>query len=214
MSDGTLNEAASPAPVVDERQGEPCPSCRRLLPIRLRTAGEVTAHWECTACRTPLTGILLKDQAEKSMEAICIGRAHFDTTGAPAIPFRLRELVREFVDSRRKSPPTDDRRKSVRVPMELDVTMSLLDENWTPQARPLLGIGIDLTPHGLGLITTCQIEAKYAAVQIRLPVGVAQILCRIVWTKDIGHGFFNSGMQFLARFGRSPTIGATPAPTA
>jgi hypothetical protein len=40
-------------------------------------------------------------------------------------------------------------------------------------------------------------------VQIRLPAGIVQILCRIVWTKDVGHGFFNSGLQFLQRFGRS-----------
>ena len=213
MSDGTSNEAASQAPVVDERQGEPCPGCRRVLPIRLRKAGEAAVHWECTACRTPLTGILLKDKAEKSIEAIRIGRVHFDTTGVPGIPVRLRELVKEFVDSRRKNPPTDERRKSVRVPMELDVTVSLLDENWNPQAKPLLGIGIDLTPHGLGLVTTCQIESKYAAVQIRLPAGVVQILCRVVWTKDIGHGFFNTGMQFLSRFGRGSAIGAAADPS-
>jgi hypothetical protein len=150
-----------------------------------------------------LTGILLKEQAQKSVEAIRIGRVHFDTIGVPEIPFRLRQLVKEFIDSRRKNPPVDERRKTVRVPMELDVTVSLLDDNWTPQAKPLFGIGIDLTQHGLGVVTTCHIEAKLAAIQIRLPAGVVQILCRIVWTKDIGHGFFNSGLQFLMRFGRS-----------
>ena len=208
MSDGTANEAALQAAVVDEGHGEPCPGCRRLLPIRFRKTGEAAAHWECTACRTPLTGILLKDAASKAADAIRIGHVHFDTTGVPTIPFTLRQLVKEFVDSRRKNPPTDERRKALRMPLELDVMILLLDENWTPRAKPLLGIGIDLTPHGLGLVTTSQIEAKYTAVQIRLPVGVVQILCQVVWTKDIGHGFFNSGMQFLLRFGRSTTIGA------
>jgi hypothetical protein len=213
MSEGTANEAASLMRVVDKGPGEPCPGCQRVLPIRLRNAGEAAAHWECTACRMPLTGILLKEQAEKSIEAIRIGRAHFDTTGVPAIASRLRDLVKEFVESRRKNQRTDERRKSVRVPMELEVIVSLLDDNWNPQARPLQGIGIDLTPHGLGLVTTFHIESKYAAVQIRLPTGVVQILCRVVWTKDIGHGFFNTGMQFLARFGRSPAIGPATAPT-
>jgi hypothetical protein len=161
-----------------------------------------------------LTGILLKEQAEKTVEAIRIGRVHFNTMGAPPIPLRLRQLVKEFVDCRLRNPPVDDRRKTVRVPMELDVTVLLLDDNWTPQARPLLGIGIDLTQHGLGLITTCQIEEKHAAVQIRLPAGVVQILCRIVWTKDIGHGFFNSGLQFLMRFGRNPAINTLAADAA
>ena len=205
MSDVTASEPASHEPVVDQEQGEVCPGCRRLLPIRLRKTGETAAHWECTACDTPLTGILLKDKAKKSVEAIRIGRVHFDTTGVPTLPFRLRQLVKEFVDSRRKNPRTDERRKLVRVPVELDVTVSLLDDQWTPHARPLLGIGIDLTQHGLGLITTCQIEANYAAVQIRFPAGIVQILCRVVWTKDIGHGFFNSGIQFLSRFGRNTT---------
>src|SRR5688572_17426382 len=172
MSDGTANEPARQGATADTGQGEPCPGCRRLLPIRSRKAGEATAHWECTACRTPLTGILLKEQTEKSVEAIRIGRVHFDTTGAPSIPPRLRELVKEFVDTRLRNPPVDERRKTVRVPMELDVTVLLLDDNWTPQAKPLLGIGIDLTQHGLGLITTCHIEAKHAAVQIRLPAGI------------------------------------------
>jgi hypothetical protein len=203
MSDLMVNEAENHEAAVEHEPGEPCSGCRRMLPIRFRKSGETAAHWECTACRTPLTGILLKAQAEKSIEAIRIGRLHFDTSGAPAIPLRLQQLVKEFVESRLKNPPTDDRRKIVRVPTELEVTVLLLDNQWNPQARPLLGIGIDLTQHGLGLITTCQIEAEYAAVQIRLPSGVAQILCRVVWTKDIGHGFFNSGLHFLMRFGRN-----------
>jgi hypothetical protein len=186
-------------------QGEPCPGCRRLLPIRFKKPGEATAHWECTACHTPVTGLLLKEAAVKLAETIRIGRAHFDTTALPAVPSRLRDLVTEFIESRRSNPPTDERRKLPRSPVELDVIISLLDENWVPQAKPLLAIGIDLTSHGLGVVTTTQIDAQYAAVEVRLPGGIAQILCQVVWTKDIGHGYFNSGMHFLLRFGRSST---------
>jgi hypothetical protein len=201
-----VSETALRAAVIDERQGEPCPGCRRPLPIRAKKSGEVAAHWECALCHTPLTGILLKDLAAKTADSIRFGRMQLDTTGVVPIPARLRQLVQEFVDSRRRNAPTDERRKAVRVPVELDLKVLLVDETWNPHAKPLLGIAIDLTPHGIGIVTTSPVEAKLAAIEVRLPSGVAQILCQVVWTKDIGHGCFNSGLQFLLRFGRSTAI--------
>jgi hypothetical protein len=204
MSDGVENDAASQAPLAGDH-GEPCPGCQRILPIRLQRHGELAAHWECAACRAPLTGVLLKELALKMGETIRIGRAHFDMTGAAPIPSSLRHLVNEFVDRRRRSTPSDQRRKAPRVPQELDVTVLKLDDHWMPRDKPLAGLAVDLSPHGLGVVTAAAIDGQFAAVQFRLPAGVAQILGRIVWTKDLGHGFFSSGLQFLLRFGRGPT---------
>jgi hypothetical protein len=172
------------------------------LPIRAKRQNETAAHWECANCSTPLTGVLLTEAAVKASDSIRIGKSHFDTAGVPNIPPKLRQLVREFVDSRRNASPADDRRSHPRVPRELDVTVLLLDEHWSPRAKPLLGMAVDITPHGLGMVTTSAIDSKFAAVQIRMPDGVAQILGQVVWTKDIGHGFFNTGLQFILRFGR------------
>jgi hypothetical protein len=216
MSDGTVNETALCAAVRDKGQGEPCPSCRRPLPIRAKKPEEVAVNWECDNCHAPMTGVLLKDLAAKTADAIRFGRAHFDTMGVPPIPQPMRQLVKEFAESRRKITPGDERRKMARVPVELDVIILLLDENWIPRSKPHLGIGIDLTPHGIGVVTTSPVNATFVAIEFHLPTGVAQIGCQVVWTKDIGHGFFNSGLQFLLRFGRSPTNGApaaTPPPT-
>jgi hypothetical protein len=156
-----------------------------------------------------LTGILLKDLTAQTADSIRFGRAQFDTVGVAPIPTPLRQLVKEFVDSRRRNSPTDERRKAIRVPVELDVTILLVDETWNPRAKPLKGIAIDVTPHGIGIVTTSPVDANLAAVEVRLPADIAQILCQVVWTKDIGHGLFNSGLQFLLRFGRGTAIIAT-----
>jgi hypothetical protein len=73
-----------------------------------------------------------------------------------------------------------------------------------PCAKPLLGLAIDLTVHGLGMVTPRLLATRHIAMQIRHPAGVLQLLGEVVWTNQIAADFYNSGMQFLLRFGRSP----------
>lgn len=203
MSDVRASEANPGGSAAACANAEPCPGCRRSLPIRRARPGETASHWECSACNAPLTGILLKNAAADMASTIRIGQVQLDTAGVPALPTSLRQLVREFVDSRSKNPPASERRKSTRVPRELDVTVLMLDDEWMPRAKPVPGVVVDLSAHGVGLVSTTKIESRYVILQIRLPAGLLQILGEVVWTKDIGHGFFNSGAQFLLRFGRS-----------
>jgi hypothetical protein len=57
------------------------------------------------------------------------------------------------------------------------------------------------------MVTTTSLEDKYVAVQIRNAAHLLQLLGEIVWTKDIGQGFHNTGVQFLLRLGRGPITG-------
>ena len=203
MTTSPESEKSSSPSVVEGPSGEPCPSCRRPLPVRAKQAGEVAAHWECSACHSPLTGVLLKDMAPRMAESIRINQIHFDTSSVPPLPESLRELVKEFVASRQSNHPPDERRAHARVPLQLDVTVLRLDEHWTPQGKPIVGMAVDLTPNGLGMVTSAPVEAEHVAVQIRHPAGLVQILGQIVWVKEIGPSFHNAGVQFLLRFGRS-----------
>lgn len=183
--------------------GEPCPGCQRPMPLRAKRPDEVTTHWQCTGCRSLTAGVLLKEELPLLAAHIHLGQKHFDTTGMPPIPSALRQLVQEFLARRqRQNQPADERRTSARVPQQLDVMVVPLDEEWKPDGKPILGIVIDLSAHGLGMITTAAVEAPYVVAQIQHGSGLVQLLGKIKWSKEFGHGFHNAGVQFVARFGR------------
>jgi hypothetical protein len=186
-----------------------CPGCRCPLPVRAKRQGEIAAHWECAACRAPLTGILVKEQAAQMADAIRIGQIHFDTVDVPAIPESLRQLVHDFAACRFEGSAPDRRSAGARMPAEFDVTILPLDEEWTPRAKPLVGLAIDLTAQGLGMVTAAPIESQFIALQMRHPAGIVQLLSKVVWTNEIEIDFYNSGVQFLLRFGRSPGASST-----
>ena len=184
-------------------RGEPCPGCQRPIPVRAKRPDEVTTHWECTGCRSPLTGVLLKEAVPLLAAHIHLSQKHFDTAGVPPIPGALRQLVREFLVRRhQRGEPGDERRKAPRVPQQLDVIVVPLDDAWTPKGKPILGIVVDLAQHGLGMITTAAVGAPYVVAQIKHGSGFVQLLGKVAWSKDFDHGFHNAGVQFVARFGR------------
>lgn len=183
--------------------GEPCPGCQRPMPVRAKRPDEMTTHWECTACKAPVTGMLVKEAVPLLAAHIHLGQQHFHTADLPPVPAALRQLVREFLIRRRsQGEPVDERRKSVRVPQQLDVVVAPLNDEWMPLGRPILGIVVDLAPHGLGMITTGPVGAPYVVAQIRHGNSFVQLLGKVAWSKDFGHGFHNAGLQFVARFGR------------
>jgi hypothetical protein len=144
----------------------------------------------------------LKDAVPLLAAHIHLSQKHFDTTGVPPIPATLRQLVREFqVRRRNQTKPAAERRRSVRVPLQLDVMVVPLDEAWMPQGQPILGIVVDLAARGLGMITTAPVAAPYVVAQIRHGRGLVQLLGKIVWSKELGRGFHNAGVQFVVRFG-------------
>jgi hypothetical protein len=183
--------------------GDPCPGCQCLMPVRAQRPDEVTTLWECTSCRAPQTGVLMKEAVPLLAAHIQLGQQHFDTTGVPPIPDSLRELVREFLIRRGKqSEPMDERRKVVREPQQLDLIVVPLSEDWAPQGKPILGIVADLAPHGLGMITMSAVRSPYVVAQIKHGTGFVQLLGKVAWSKDFGHGFHNAGVKFVVRFGR------------
>jgi hypothetical protein len=187
----------------ERAKGEPCPGCQQLLPVRAKRPDEVTTHWECTGCRSPLTGVLWKKAAPLLAAHIHLSQKHFDTTGLPVIPEDLRDLVREFLNLRaNQTEPADERRKSVRVSQQLDVVVAPLDEEWLPQGKPILGIVVDLAADGLGMVTTSPVGAPYVVAQIGHRSSFVQLLGKVAWSRDFGHGLHNAGVQFVVRFGR------------
>jgi hypothetical protein len=155
-----------------------------------------------------MTGVLLKEAVPLLATHIHLGQKHFDTTELPPIQPALRQLVCEFLDRRRNSAePVDERRNAARVPQQLDVIVVPLNEEWMPQGSTTLGIVIDLAPHGLGMITNAAIAAPYVVAQIRHGTGFVQLLGKVAWAKEFGHGFHSAGLQFVVRFGRPKDAG-------
>jgi hypothetical protein len=184
-------------------RGEPCPGCKQQLPVRGNRAGEHLTTWECIACGATLTGVLLKKTATQLVADVRLSQRHFDSSGVPPIPAALRQLVREFAARRKHESPTDERRKAPRVPLQLDVAVVPLNDDWLPYGPPILGMVVDLAPHGLGMITTSSVPSEFVAVQIQHAKGFVQLLGKIAWSKEFGRGFHNSGVQFVLRFGRN-----------
>src|SRR5262245_42141080 len=129
----------------ERASGEPCPGCQQTLPVRTKRPNEVATHWECTGCRTTLTGVLIRNAVPRMAAHIRLSQKHFDTTGMPAIPAEMQELVAEFLLCRaNQTEPMNDRRTAVRVPQQLDVFVAPLNDDWIPQGKPLSGIVVDL----------------------------------------------------------------------
>lgn len=183
--------------------GDPCPGCRRQLPVRGKQPGEVAAHWECAACHTPLTGVLIRGIAAHEADAIRLARAHFDATAVPAITPAVRQLVQDFIAARRQDHSPEKRSEGPRASVQLDVIAVPLDERLSPRSKPVRGIVVDLSPHGLGMITPAPIVDQQIAVQMGNAGGVVQVVGDVAWTRDIGSGCYSFGVRFRLRFGRN-----------
>jgi hypothetical protein len=62
------------------------------------------------------------------------------------------------------------------------------------------------------MVTSSLGGVGHVALQIARSRGLVQLLGRIAWTKDIGHGFQDSGVQFLLRFGSTPVVAGPKLP--
>ena len=144
----------------------------------------------------------MKDEATHAAESIQLSHLHFDTKGVPRLSNSLRQLVQEFVACRPKCADVEDRRTLPRAPMLLELSVLPVDENWSPCAKPILGMMINVGASGLGMVTGTRLDAEHAAVQFQSPSGIVQLLGQVIWSRDFGPGFHHSGVHFLLRFGR------------
>jgi hypothetical protein len=181
------------------------------LPIRAKRANEVIAHWECAACRSPLSGVLVTGITPKMAEAIRIAPVHFDTREAAPIPQSMRELLQEFAAQRQQKQTANERRAHRRIPQHLDVTVVPVGEHWAPRGKPLLGTVINVTSHGLGMVTSSLRGFGHVAMQIRNQTGLVQLLGKVIWTKALSEGIQISGIQFLLRFGPTTLMAESKA---
>jgi hypothetical protein len=187
--------------------GTACPLCQQSMPLRPALPSESAAHWECSACDAPFTGVVVKDAVIKLAHSVRFGVSEFETGDEPDLPISFRSLVKEFAESRIELATSDERRESSRKAVALDVVFRQLDEHWMPTAKPRLGIVVDLTPHGLGMITPTAIDAGHVAVQICMPAERLQLLGEVMWSRSVGHGFHNAGVRLVLRFGgNAPAI--------
>jgi hypothetical protein len=137
-------------------------------------------------------------------ESIRIAQAHFDTRDVVPLPASMRKLLKEFAQVRQRKNADDEQRAHTLPPQQLEVTVVPVGEHWTPRGKPLLGTVVDLTPQGLSMVTHSLGGVGHVALQIGSPKGAVQLLGRVAWTKDLGQGFQDSGVQFLLRFGPMP----------
>jgi hypothetical protein len=145
----------------------------------------------------------VNDITPKLAESIRIAQIHFDARDAAPMPQAMRELLQEFSQLRQQKQTAVERRANPRIPQQLNVTVVPVGECWTPRGKPVVGTVVDITSQGLGMVTTSLGGVGHVAMQIRNPKGLVQLLGRIDWTKDLGQGFQDSGVQFLMRFGPS-----------
>ncbi|HEX2474379.1 MAG TPA: hypothetical protein VHK01_06530, partial [Lacipirellulaceae bacterium] len=154
MSEPAITESAPHRLAVVNSASELCPGCRRPLPIRAKQANEIFAHWECAACRSPLTGVLIRDITPKMAESIRIAQFHFDARDAAPMSQSMRNLLQEFIELRQQKRIAHERRAHARIPQQLDVTVVPVDEHWAPRGKPALGMVVNVTSHGLGMVSS------------------------------------------------------------
>jgi hypothetical protein len=211
MSEPAVTDSAPNRLAAVSFAGELCPGCHRPLPIRAKCPNEIFAHWECASCRSPLTGVLVNDITPKMAESIRIAQVHFDARDAAPMPLAMRELLKEFAKLRQQKQTEVERRALRRVPQQLDVIVVPVGECSTPRGKPLFGTVVNVTSHGLGMVTRSLDGVGDVAIQIGDPTRLVQLLGRIIWTKALGQGFQVSGVQFLLRFGPTSVIAESKA---
>jgi hypothetical protein len=203
MSAAVIDPVNSTAPAVASARGQTCPACHRALPIHPPLRGELAATWICEACQSPFLGVLAADHVATLSERIRLAPNHFETAATEPIPPTLRQLVEELLVRRRQRQETHERRRNPRVPCDLDAVVLGLDAHWLPCRDPINAVVIDLAAHGLGMMTAVSLHDERLAIQIACPAGLVQLLGHRAWSNMVGETFQNTGVEFMARLGRT-----------
>lgn len=203
MSSQVIDEAQRSATDSAAAKGQPCPGCRRVLPINDCRNAEIVADWECEACHAPLSGVLLQDATACQAEGVRLAKQYLDADRAEPIPASLRQLVEAFLIRRREKQDSHERRRNPRVACDLDAMVVALDDDWIPYGEPINAVVIDLAAHGLGMMTAVHVTAARLAIQIQCPTGLVQLIGRTAWSNLVGDSFQNTGVEFLVRLGRT-----------
>lgn len=179
--------------------GLPCRGCDTRLPIRLAGEGETPALWECTLCAARFPGVMVEDAAPRILSRVQLAPVHFDVSDAEPVPDLLRRLVQKLAEE----PPSAaavERRKSVRVPQQLEVAIAPLDENYTPLRSAFRAIVHNLSQTGVGFIATFPIDAPNVAILLEPSRDkIVQVFGRVVRTRELAGKFFEVGVQFRLR---------------
>jgi hypothetical protein len=136
-------------------------------------------------------------------ERLRLAPERFDTRSAEPIPAALRGLVEEFLNRRRLRQESHEKRRNPRVPCDLDAVVVGLNEQWMPSREPIRAVVIDLAEYGLGMMTAQCIHDQWLAIQIECTAGQVQVIGRRAWANYVGDGFQNTGVEFIARLGRT-----------
>jgi hypothetical protein len=184
-------------------QGLSCSACLRALPIRAPRRGEQAASWVCDDCQVPATGIVIPGLVGMLGERVRLAPEHFDAQSAEPIPTGLRDLVDKFLIRRRLRQESHEQRRNPRVPCDLDAVVVGLNEHWMPSRDPIRAIVIDLAAYGLGMMTAQCVHDQWLAVQIECSAGLVQVIGRRAWSNFVGDSFQNTGVEFMARLGRT-----------
>ncbi len=91
-----------------------------------------------------------------------------------------------------------DRRAHVRHPLMMAIATVAVDDDVQPVAEPVTMITRDISSHGIGLIHTQPVDAKWIVIELPLQTGTEQFVMEVVRCHPVDR-FYDVGGRFIRR---------------
>lgn len=163
---------------------------------------EEAVLWECVHCQAPFAGVLSPEVLRMLARRIRLAPLHFDLEQAEPLTDAVLQVVWRNAYCAQRDALRDIRR-SRRISGQREVVALRLDECYKLTGTPINGVVANLSRHGQMLVTTTQLDAPAIITQFQNAQRTIQLVGRIVWSRYLDVGCYGSGVDFIARFGRS-----------
>jgi hypothetical protein len=182
--------------------GTACTNCGRRLPLRFSESDEEPSLWECVGCHAPFAGVLMPDMLSMLSHRVRLNRRHLEVDPRRWIPGEWDALLEKMAQSP-LSPVQRELRRSPRVWGRREAFVVGADHRFHLVGCPVNGVIGNLSSHGMLLITSVELLTDAVIVESATRRFSLQLLGRIVWTHRLDHGCFGTGIELVARLGKT-----------
>ena len=170
---------------------------------------EDAALWECTSCGAAFAGVFVHDVVAFLSRNVRLAQLNFETEQAEPSPDAVRQVLAGASAEHSNLKYTQARRGS-REPLWLKAAAIGFDSDFVLVGPTCRAIVINLSSHGMLLLTAIQLPSAAVAVQMEGGSERIQVLGRIVWSTYLGHGCHGAGVDFATHLGKVPPVNVTP----
>ena len=182
--------------------GNACNRCGRRLPLRFCDSGEEPALWECVGCQAPFAGVVIPDMLPLISHRVRLSERHFDVDPRNELPDEVDSLL-ETMAALPLLPGQREMRRSPRAWGRRKALVLCADTRYHLIGPAVNGVIGNLSTYGMLLITSEVISTDAVFVESASRRYSLQLLGRIVWSQRLDHGCFGTGIELIARFGKT-----------